>query len=114
MRTRVILLLNVPAGHACVYYETRAEACKVVAEWHGRQTERMKAGTLPETETIIFGAGESPTSMSLAILARHIVGMYIPDQDPTAEAMVRLVNAQDEMIRLQKEQMDSGNEWKGQ
>jgi hypothetical protein len=102
MSTRVVMLLN-QGGFINVYAKDREEALKWIADWTERNRKSIEQGVLDNT---LFASPES------AILCRHVIGLYIPQQEAPsllAEAQMKIAKVMEECHKKESE----GEEWKG-
>lgn len=105
--TRVVILLSTPAGHMSVYFASRAHALKAVADWHEWQIASFGAypGQPQFQNQLLTGTDpkDPPGVISWSVILKAIVGMYLPNDEPTAQERIA-----DAIERQSRE----GDEWK--
>ncbi len=108
--TRVVILLATPPGYLSAYYATRAEALDVIEGWRKRQQERIDNGQWNDTEISLHIATdtEDPARIALAVMAKFVIGMYLPDEAPNMTE--RHIQAVEKIAA----NMTGGDEWKGE
>jgi hypothetical protein len=104
-RTRVVVMLY-GGEYISTYHPTEKAAKAYIGEWVAGCKKRIEAGEVGSIDTRLLTGGvpgEPEDELCWAALAQYIIGMYIPDNRPSAGERVAAV--------LEK-QISDGEDWK--
>jgi len=113
----VVVMLSSPEGSFRAPFGSREDAIKFITDWSNLTGERLGRGETPDGSMVLYNGTDPSGAINWSVLARHIIGMYIANTEPTsaerlADSSAKVAKAAEQMAEELKHQGRVGNEWK--